>query len=69
VSGEGGPERVTSRRLSPHETALWYVVAAVTYVGAAIFEKGLLNWLIGPAWLVAVVTLGPAGVDWLRRRR
>jgi len=63
------PKQLTPRRLTLRQTAVWYGVAAVTYVGAAIFEKGLLNWLIGPAWLVAVVTFGPAGIDRLRRRR
>ncbi len=69
MSVEGTPEQLPSRRLSRGETVAWYGVAAVTYVGAAVFEKGLLNWLIGPAWLVGVVTFGPAAVDRLRRRR
>ena len=56
------------RRLSRREEAGWYLVAAVTYVGASLLEKGLLNWLIGPGWLVAVVTFGPVAVDRLRRR-
>jgi hypothetical protein len=47
---------------------VWYLVAAVTYIAAAIAEKGLLNWLVGPAWLVAVVTFGPVAADRLRRR-
>ena len=50
-------------------TAIWYAVAGITYVGAATIEKGLLNWLIGPAWLVAVVTFGPLVLDRSRRRR
>lgn len=58
-----------SRRLSGRETAFWYAVAAVTYLPAAVAEKGLLNWVIGPAWLVGVVVAGPALVDRLRRRR
>ena len=57
------------RSLSGREEALWYLVAGVTYVGASLFQKGLLNWLIGPVWLVAVVTLGPLAADRLRRRR
>ena len=57
------------RQLSGREEAVWYLVAAVTYVGASLLEKGLLNWLIGPVWLVAVVTLGPLAADRLRRRR
>ena len=59
------------RRLSVREEAVWYAVATVTYITAAIFEKGLLNWLVGPLWLVAVVSFGPVAVDrlGLRRRR
>jgi len=69
MSVEATPEPLPSGRLNRAETVAWYGVAAVTYVGAAVFEKGLLNWLIGPAWLVAVVTFGPPAVDRLRRRR
>jgi len=47
----------------------WYLVAAVTYVAASLLEKGLLNWFIGPAWLVAVVTFGPLAADRILRRR
>jgi len=56
------------KTLTGWETALWYGLAGVTYIGASTFEKGLLNWLIGPAWLVAIVWGGPALVDRLRGR-
>ena len=46
----------------------WYVVAGVTYIAAATVEKGLLNWLVGPTWLVLVVWWGPELVDRVRRR-
>jgi hypothetical protein len=58
-----------SRQLSRNETAFWYGLAAATYIGAAIYHKFLLNWFIGPVWLVAVVWVGPALVDAVRRRR
>ncbi len=57
------------RQLSAGEEAFWYLAAAITYIGASLLEKGLLNWLIGPVWLVAVVTLGPVAVDRALRRR
>jgi hypothetical protein len=57
------------RVLSAWETAWWYGLAGVTYVAASIMEKGLLNWIIGPGWLVAVVMAGPALVDRVRGRR
>lgn len=63
------PPMGLERTLTARATAAWYAVAAVTYIGAATFEKGLLNWLIGPAWLVAVVTFGPLAVERTRRRR
>ena len=39
---------------------------------ASIWHKFLLNWFVGPFWLVAVVIVGPAIWDRLRgwgRRR
>ncbi len=48
---------------------MWYLVAAISYVGASLVEKSLLNWLVGPAWLVAVITLGPLAADRVLRRR
>lgn len=57
-----------SRRLTGREEWFWYVVAAVTYIGAGIWQKFLLNWFVGPLWLVAVVVVGPALWDRLRGR-
>jgi hypothetical protein len=68
VDDEHAPELARGRQLSGTETAIWYTVAAVTYCAAAVFEKGLLNWIIGPLWLVAVVWAGPELVDRLRGR-
>ena len=56
------------RRLSARESVVWYAVAAVTYIGFATWEKVLLTWFIGPAWLVATLTFGPRLWDRLRRR-
>jgi len=50
------------------EVAL-YVLAAVTYVGFGMFHKFLLNWIIGPVWLVAWVWLVPAAIEGVRRRQ
>lgn len=57
-----------SRRLGGRETAVWYVVAGLSYIVAGLAQKGLLNWVVGPLWLVAVVVAGPALVDRIRRR-
>jgi energy-converting hydrogenase Eha subunit G len=61
-------DRGRRRTLSGWETAWWYGFAGVTYIAASIVEKGLLNWIIGPLWLVAVVMAGPALVDRVRGR-
>ena len=45
-----------------------YLSAGVTYVGVAMFHKFLLNWIIGPMWLVGWVWLAPAAIERLRRR-
>lgn len=44
--------------------AIVYVLAAVTYIVAGIAYKPLLNWIVGPLWLVAFVAID----DRLRRR-
>ena len=57
--------RVDFRRLASAprpagEEWFWYLLAGVTYVGLGIYHKFLLNWIVGPLWLVAVVVIGPA---------
>jgi len=42
----------------PDGDLLLYVLAGVSYVGVGIFEKAILNWVIGPLWLLGVLTLG-----------
>ena len=64
-----GVDHKGSRRLGPKESAFWYGVATVSYLSVATFEKGLLTWIIGPAWLVGVVVAGPALVDRWKARR
>jgi hypothetical protein len=45
----------------------WYVVALVVYVVAGYFLKSfLLNWIIGPLFLLIALYLVPT---WLRRAR
>jgi hypothetical protein len=61
----GTPARV-ERQLTRGETTFWYGFAAVTYVAASIVEKSLLNWFVGPLWLIAVVWFGPLLVDVVR---
>ena len=61
-------DHLGERRLSARAAWVWYLVAAVTYVAAGIWQKGLLNWFVGPAWLVSVVVFGPAAWDRITRR-
>ena len=58
-----------SRRLTGGEEWFWYIAAAVTYIVAGIWHKWLLNWLIGPIWLIAFVVIGPWIVDRARGAR
>ena len=58
-----------SRRLAGKEEWFWYVVAAVSYILLGIWHKFLLNWFVGPVWLVAVVVIGPAVWDRIRGLR
>ena len=46
----------------------WYLFAGVSYIGVSLWLKFLLNWLIGPVWLMAVIWAGPALVERLRSR-
>ena len=43
---------------------MWYLIAAVSYILLGIWHKWLLNWFVGPVWLVAIVVIGP----WLTDR-
>ena len=55
-----------SRRLTGVEEWCWYVLAGVTYIVAGIWHKWLLNWLIGPLWLIVVIVAGPWLLDRVR---
>ena len=35
-----------------------YMFAAVSYIVAGMLEKSLLNWVVGPLWLLAVLAIG-----------
>jgi hypothetical protein len=45
-----------------------YASAAVTYITLSIYNKWLLDWIIGPFWLVAWVWGLPAIVKLIRRQ-
>ena len=45
-----------------------YASAAVTYVSLSIYNKWLLDWIVGPFWLVAWVWGLPALVRLVRRQ-
>jgi hypothetical protein len=74
MSGDGDADRIfgpgdveldfrVSRRLKGSEEWFWYLFAAVTYIVAGIWHKWLLNWLIGPIWLITIVVVGPWLLD------
>ena len=43
-------------------------MAGVSYIVVGVYQKWVLNWFVGPAWLVVVVVLGPWLVDQVRTR-
>lgn len=51
------------RRLTGKEEWFWYLAAAISYILLGIWHKFLLNWFVGPVWLVAFVIIGPAVWD------
>ena len=56
------------RRLTGATEWFWYIVAAVSYIAFGIWNRWLLNWLLGPIWLVAVICLGPPLATGIRVR-
>lgn len=46
-----------------------YAVAAITYIGTALVYKGVLNWVVGPLWVVVWVEGGSRVATWRARRR
>lgn len=53
-----------SRRLVGKEEWFWYLFAAISYILLGIWHKWLLNWFVGPVWLVVIIVAGP----WLTDR-
>jgi hypothetical protein len=45
-----------------------YLSAAVSYISLSIYNKWLLDWIVGPLWLVAWVWGLPAIVKLIRRQ-
>ena len=57
------------RRLGSVEEWFWYLLAGASYIVLGIWHKWLLNWFVGPVWLVVFVVVGPWIVDKLRGAR
>lgn len=66
---QGASDHLGRARLSTAESWWWYGIAFVSYVTLAIWHKWLLNWFVGPAWLVAIVWAGPELAGAIRARR
>ena len=49
--------------LSAAAELAWYALAGVTYIAAGSTHKVLLTWLVGPAWVVAMLWFGPPLAD------
>jgi hypothetical protein len=63
------PDAPARARREPSRDWILYLLAAITYIAAGIYEKFFLNWVMGPIWLVAWVSLVPAIGRRLRTRR
>jgi hypothetical protein len=48
--------------------AILYTAAAISYIGLSIYNKWLLDWIVGPLWLVAWVWGLPALGRLVRRQ-
>jgi hypothetical protein len=57
-----------SRRLGLWEQWFWYLVAGLSYIAVGVYHKWLLNWFVGPAWLIAVLVTGPWLMDRARAK-
>jgi hypothetical protein len=67
--GDQDLDHLGQRRLTPTETRWLYAAAFVSYVVLSIWQKFLLNWIVGPLWLVAFAWLGPYVIDAAKRAR
>jgi hypothetical protein len=59
---------VIRSKLSRRAEALLYVFAAASYIGVGLYQKSVLNWIVGPLWLIVVIEAG-ARLSILRDRR
>ncbi len=55
--------------LSRRAEAALYASAAVSYIATGLFYKGVLNWIVGPLWLVVWVETGSRVATALAGRR
>jgi hypothetical protein len=62
-----GPEPPSGRPPKWVDVVL-YVMAGVSYIGLSVYNKWLLDWIVGPAWLVGWVWGLPALYNLIRRR-
>jgi hypothetical protein len=45
-----------------------YLFAGLSYITMGIAFKSLLNWVVGPLWVVAWVEVGARVANWRTRR-
>jgi hypothetical protein len=60
------PPEPTGSSIPGWVDALLYLAAAVSYISLSIWHKWLLDWIVGPLWLVAWVWGLPAIVRLFR---
>ena len=62
-TGPGRPRSPVRR-----SDAILYIGAAISYIGFSVYNKWLLDWIVGPVWLVAWVWGIPALGRLVRRQ-
>jgi hypothetical protein len=58
------------RRVDQLPATAWFVVTLAAYVALGLaFRSAVLNWIVGPLWMLATLYLLPMGLGALRSRR
>ena len=61
-----GPTPVSAPDQLPRP--IWFVIAFVVYMALALTTKSLvLNWIVGPLWLLLFLYVAPATARWIVR--
>ena len=54
MPAQSKPSAIPPKNPPKYVDVLLYASAAVSYIGLSIYNKWLLDWIVGPLWLVAL---------------